>query len=75
MFAEMQYALQDQMRTDTTACPLLVIEPPWATKQSREEIMELAFEGLGVPAFYLANSAVMSAYVICTGPRKCASSG
>ena len=42
--------------------PLLLTEPSWNSKEAREEMMELAFEGLDVPAFYLANSTVLSSF-------------
>jgi len=42
--------------------PLLLTEPSWNSKEAREELTELAFEGLNVPAFYLANSTVLSSF-------------
>lgn len=40
------------MLTDTTSSP----------REMREDLTELAFEGLGVPAYYLANSTVLSSF-------------
>jgi actin-related protein len=33
--------------------PLLLTEPSWNSKEAREEMIELAFEGLDVPALIL----------------------
>lgn len=40
--------------------PLLLTEPAWASRESREQMAELAFEQLNAPAFYLANATVCS---------------
>lgn len=50
------------MGATTSEHPLLLTEPSWNSKEAREEMTELAFEGLGAPAFYLANSTVLSSF-------------
>ncbi|PWN41398.1 Actin/actin-like protein [Ceraceosorus guamensis] len=57
-----QHALTGLMGADVSEHPLLLSEPAWATKESREEMIELAFEALDAPAFYLANSTVLSSF-------------
>ncbi|WFD35852.1 NuA4 histone acetyltransferase subunit [Malassezia cuniculi] len=42
--------------------PLLLSEPPTNPRDVRAAMAELAFEGLNVPAFYLANRSVLSAF-------------
>ncbi|KAK9476364.1 actin family [Lipomyces japonicus] len=42
--------------------PLLITEPSWNPQSNREKAAEVAFEELGVPAFYLAKNAVCSAF-------------
>lgn len=62
MLALARYALNDIMGCDATEHPLLLTEPSWNPKEAREELTQLAFEGLQVPAFYLANSTVLSSF-------------
>lgn len=50
------------MGADAADHPLLVTEPSWNPREAREEMTQLAFEGLQVPAFYLANSTVLSSF-------------
>lgn len=40
--------------------PLLVTEPAWNSKENRERMIELAFEGWNTPAYYAADRAVLS---------------
>ncbi|CAO1630219.1 unnamed protein product [Sympodiomycopsis kandeliae] len=42
--------------------PLLLTESTWTPRQVREELTEMAFEALDVPAFYLANQTVLSSF-------------
>lgn len=62
LLALSRYCLEDVMGANTSEHPLLLTEPSWNTKEAREEMTELAFEGLDVPAFYLANSTVLSSF-------------
>ncbi|PWZ02001.1 Actin/actin-like protein [Testicularia cyperi] len=55
------YAL-DQLSCDPRQHPLLLTEPAWNSKESREALTELAFETLETPAFYLANRSVLSSF-------------
>ena len=50
----------DSLSADSTEHPLLLTESTWTPREMREELTEMAFEGLGVPAYYLANSTVLS---------------
>lgn len=52
----------DTLAADPTENPLLMTEPATTPKEVRGKMAELAFEGLGVPAFYLANRTVLSAF-------------
>lgn len=52
----------DSLSADSTEHPLLLTEPAWTSRETREELTEMAFEGLGVPAYYLANSTVLSSF-------------
>jgi hypothetical protein len=47
--------------SEPTAHPLLLTEPAWNTRQARELLAEVAFEGEGVPGVYIACSSVLSA--------------
>ncbi|PWN50473.1 Actin/actin-like protein [Violaceomyces palustris] len=52
----------DLLSCDPSEHPLLMTEPAWNTKEARERMTEVAFEGLQVPAFYLANRTVLSSF-------------
>ncbi|KAI9332732.1 actin family [Zopfochytrium polystomum] len=56
------YSYRDRLRADPTQHPLLVVEPSWNPREKREKLLELAFEGFHVPAFYLGRSAALTAY-------------
>ncbi|KDN53088.1 Actin/actin-like protein [Tilletiaria anomala UBC 951] len=60
--AQTEYALRASLQADPREHPLMVTEPSWNSKEMREEMTEIAFEGLQVPAYYLANSTVLSAF-------------
>lgn len=40
----------------------MLTDSTWSPREIREELTEMAFEGLGVPAYYLANSTVLSSF-------------
>lgn len=44
--------------------PLLMTEPGWNPAKAREKTIEIAMENWGSPAFYLARSGVLAAYVL-----------
>ncbi|KJE89114.1 BAF53b [Capsaspora owczarzaki ATCC 30864] len=56
------YGFATGLRVDAAQHPLLMIEPSWNPRESREHMTELFFEKYNVPAFYLARSAVASAF-------------
>ncbi|KND04519.1 uncharacterized protein SPPG_00248 [Spizellomyces punctatus DAOM BR117] len=51
-----------RLRVESSEHPLLLSEPSWNPRESREKLIELAFEKYDVPCFYLARSAVLSAF-------------
>ncbi|KAK9450774.1 actin family [Limtongia smithiae] len=61
------FALSKRLYADPKEHPLLVTEPSWNPPKSRERAAEVAFEELGVPAFYLAKNAVCAAFA-CAKP-------
>jgi actin-like protein 6A len=50
------------MRIPPEEHPLLCSEAPQASKEAREKVVELALEGLRVPAVYLAKAPVLSTF-------------
>jgi actin-related protein 4 len=64
-----RYALTSHLTTDLAEHPLLVTEPAWNTQKNREKTTEVAFEDFGVPAFYLAKSAVCAGFA--SGKSSC----
>ncbi|SNX86791.1 probable Actin-related protein 4 [Melanopsichium pennsylvanicum] len=52
----------DALSANPQEHPLLLTEPAWNARESREKFTELAFETLGTPAFYLANRSVLSSF-------------
>ncbi|KAF8592529.1 brg1-associated factor b [Ramaria rubella] len=61
------HALQDTLRTNPAEHPILVTESPWNTPANRERMAEMMFEEFHVPAFYIANSAVLNAFAAGKG--------
>jgi len=45
---------------------MFVTEPAWNSVANRERMAEIMFEEFRVPAFYIANTGVLSAYVYAT---------
>lgn len=43
--------------------PILVTEPSWNSQANRERMAEIMFEEFHVPAFYIANTGVLNAFV------------
>ena len=60
------------MRCNPSDHPILVTEPTWNTPENRERMAEIMFEEFDVPAFYIANTGVLNAYVL-SSPLFCAS--
>jgi actin-related protein 4 len=57
---EMEVESDDKPLADS---PLLMTEPAWNPAKAREKTIEIAMEKWGTPAFYLARSGVLAAYV------------
>lgn len=51
--------------------PLLVSEPAWNPTKEREKTIEVAMEDCGVPAFFLAKTGQLAAYVTVLLEREC----
>jgi actin-related protein len=56
-----EYSYKDRLRLDSSEHPLLFTEPAWNPKETREKLIELAFEKFNVPAFYLAKGPALAA--------------
>ncbi|KAG0735421.1 hypothetical protein G6F57_003899 [Rhizopus arrhizus] len=57
-------SFNDHLHIQPSEHPLLCTEPAWNTSENREKLMELAFEKFDFPAFYVAKSAVMTAFSV-----------
>ncbi|KAG6820436.1 hypothetical protein H0H93_000432 [Arthromyces matolae] len=57
-----EHAISNVMRCNPSEHPILVTEPTWNTPAHRERMAEIFFEEFHVPAFYIANTAVLSAF-------------
>ncbi|KAG6833774.1 hypothetical protein H0H87_001206 [Tephrocybe sp. NHM501043] len=57
-----EHALVNVMRCTPLEHPVLVTEPTWNTPANRERMAEIMFEEFKVPAFYIANTGVLSAF-------------
>ncbi|KIY49570.1 Actin/actin-like protein [Fistulina hepatica ATCC 64428] len=60
-------ALVGTLRCKPEEHPIMVTEPPWNTSASREKMAEILFEEFQVPAFYIANTGVLSAFAAGKG--------
>lgn len=61
------------MRCDPSEHPVMVTEPAWNTTANRERMAEIMFEEFQVPAFYIANTGVLNAYVTFFSKVHCVS--
>ena len=52
------------MHCNPSEHPILVTEPAWNTPSNRERMAEIMFEEFNVPAFYIANTGVLNAYLL-----------
>lgn len=57
------HAFTKIMRCSPSDHPILVTEPSWNTQANRERMAEIMFEEFHVPAFYIANTGVLNAFV------------
>jgi actin-related protein len=57
------HALVEVLRCNPAEHPILVTEPAWNTPTNRERMAEIVFEEFNAPAFYIANTGVLNAYV------------
>lgn len=51
------------MKVNPPDHPVIVTEAPWNTPENRQRMAQIMFEEFKVPAFYIANNAVLSSYV------------
>ena len=58
----MAYIYKRHLNSDSVYHPILLTEPAWNTKAKREKTTEIMFEKFNVPAYYLAKSAMLSAF-------------
>lgn len=58
------HAFKESLRCDPADHPVLATEPAWNTPANRERMAEILFEEFKVPAFYIANSGVLTACVL-----------
>eukprot|EP00761_Pharyngomonas_kirbyi_P013536 gb/GECH01013565.1/.p1 GENE.gb/GECH01013565.1/~~gb/GECH01013565.1/.p1 ORF type:complete len:455 (+),score=99.34 gb/GECH01013565.1/:1-1365(+) len=56
------FATEKRLRANLESQPILVTEPPYNTRSSREQLVQHLFEKFQVPAVYLAKSPVLAAF-------------
>ncbi|CCA69498.1 related to ACT1-actin [Serendipita indica DSM 11827] len=61
------HAFNETLRCDPADHPVLVTEPAWNTEANRERMAEILFEEFKVPAFYIANSGVLTSFAAGQG--------
>ncbi|KAJ5080504.1 actin [Anaeramoeba ignava] len=52
----------NQIKINPNQHPILMINPPFNPKSHREKTIQIMFETFDIPAFYIANSGVLSLY-------------
>ncbi|ANB14652.1 Arp4p [Sugiyamaella lignohabitans] len=57
-----RYGLEDILGAQVTEQPLLITEQIWNTDENRKKAMEVAFESLDTPAFYIAKRPVCTLF-------------
>ena len=62
----LRHTFVDNLRCDPMDHPVLLTEGAWNTPANRERMAEILFEEFKVPAFYTANSGVLTALVVCS---------
>ncbi|CEL58128.1 Actin-related protein 4 OS=Emericella nidulans (strain FGSC A4 / ATCC 38163 / CBS 112,46 / NRRL 194 / M139) GN=arp4 PE=3 SV=1 [Rhizoctonia solani AG-1 IB] len=65
--AIINHAINRSLHCDPTEHPVLMTEPAWNTQANRERMAEILFEEFQVPAFYIANNGVLSAFAAGKG--------
>ena len=59
---------RNQLRlTSLEEHPVLISESTWQSKENRERLLELAFEGWGAPAYYTVDKNVLTAFSVGKG--------
>lgn len=59
---------RSQLRLDSLEeHPVLISESTWQSKENRERLLELAFEGWGAPAYYTVDKNVLTAFSVGKG--------
>ncbi|CAE6434401.1 unnamed protein product [Rhizoctonia solani] len=61
------HAINRSLHCDPAEHPVLMTEPAWNTQANRERMAEILFEEFQVPAFYIANNGVLSAFAAGKG--------
>ncbi|XP_791526.2 actin-3 [Strongylocentrotus purpuratus] len=59
-----QHAIWTKSKIKSSDHPLVLIEKPGLERSCRQKMVELAFEGLDVPEFYLASEPVVALYSV-----------
>ena len=59
-----RHTLKEILHCNAEDHPILVTEPAWNTPANRERMAEIMFEEFQVPAFYIANTGVLNAFVM-----------
>ncbi|KAF8707808.1 cytoskeleton organization, partial [Rhizoctonia solani] len=65
--AIINHAINRSLHCDPAEHPVLMTEPAWNTQANRERMAEILFEEFQVPAFYIANNGVLSAFAAGKG--------
>lgn len=65
------HAFVHQMQVNPPDHPVIVTEAPWNTPENRQRMAQIMFEEFKVPAFYIANNAVLSSYGIIIDEPLC----
>ena len=71
----LSHTLHNELRIDPTQYPVLCSEPPLNPKRNQEQMCETMFESLGVPAFYVQISTILSMYASGRGSGVMLNSG
>jgi len=61
------HALVHQMNVNPPDHPVIVTEAPWNTPENRQRMAQIMFEEFKLPAFYIANNAVLSSFAAGKG--------